>query len=345
MKNDLDTLQLNLEYGQIIKFDSKYNILGPSDENFKKYEKLFKNAEIALPVFLLKFHKIEIKTSQTFLKFKLLKTPKKIQNFFSTQQNIKKLIDINSPKNLDINEKKIIKIFKKLNVLPFPVFLNDSKSRKNSKFTFRIDQISKSLNVSKIVYRNSTSLPLKNNHDVKILLFDDIILKSTHYALVFNEKSKSKKINVRIHSSCLTGDLMGSQRCDCGYQLNTAIDFMNNNSGKGIIIYLNQEGRGLGIHNKIISYNIQETGWDTYAADNILGFSGDERNYKSAIKILKHLKINNINLITNNPEKINSLNKRGIKVSQVIKIKPDVNKFNKEYMKTKKNIGKHLLNL
>ena len=81
MKNDLDILQLNLEYGQIIKFDSKYNILGPSDENFKKYEKLFKNAEIALPVFLLKYHKIEIKTSQTFLKFKLLKSPKKIQNF------------------------------------------------------------------------------------------------------------------------------------------------------------------------------------------------------------------------------------------------------------------------
>ena len=345
MKNDLDILQLNLEYGQIIKFDSKYNILGPSDENFKKYEKLFKNAEIALPVFLLKFHKIEIKTSQTFLKFKLLKSPKKIQNFFSTQQNIKKLIDINFPKNLDINEKKIIKIFKKLNVLPFPIFLKDNKNRKKSKFTFRINQISKSLNVSKIVYRNSTSLPLKNNHDVKILLFDDIILKSTHYALVFNEKSKSKKINVRIHSSCLTGDIMGSQRCDCGYQLNTAIDFMNNNSCKGIIIYLNQEGRGLGIHNKIISYNIQETGWDTYAADNILGFSGDERNYKSAIKILKHLNINNINLITNNPEKINSLNKRGIKVSQVIKIKPGVNKFNKEYMKTKKNIGKHLLNL
>ena len=188
-------------------------------------------------------------------------------------------------------------------------------------------------------------MPLKNNHDVKILLFDDVVLKSTHYALVFNEKSKSKKINVRIHSSCLTGDLMGSQRCDCGYQLNTAIDYMNNNSGRGIIIYLNQEGRGLGIHNKIISYNIQETGWDTYAADNILGFSGDERDYKSAIKILKYLKIQDVNLITNNPEKINSLNTHGIKISKVIKIKPGVNKFNKDYMKTKKNIGKHLLNL
>jgi 3,4-dihydroxy 2-butanone 4-phosphate synthase/GTP cyclohydrolase II len=76
-----------------------------------------------------------------------------------------------------------------------------------------------------------------------------------------------------------------------------------------------------------------------------LGFSGDERDYKSAIKILKYLKINNINLITNNPDKISSLNKQGIKVTQIIKIKPGINKFNKEYMKTKKNIGKHLLNL
>ena len=84
MKNDLDILQLNLEYGQIIKFDSKYNILGPSDENFKKYEKLFKNAEIALPVFLLKFHKIEIKTSQTFLNLNYLKVQKNSKFFFNS---------------------------------------------------------------------------------------------------------------------------------------------------------------------------------------------------------------------------------------------------------------------
>ena len=345
MKNDLDKLQLNLEYGQVIKFNNNYNILNPSDKNFKKYDKFIKNSEIALPVFLLKFHEIEINTSQNFLKFKLKKNPKKIQSFFKSQKNIKSFIDINAPQSLDINEKKIINIFKKLNILPFPIFLKDSKGQKNSIASFKINEISKSLNVSRIVFRNSTSLPLKNNHDVKILLFDDVVLKSTHYALVFNEKSKSKKINVRIHSSCLTGDLMGSQRCDCGYQLNTAIDYMNDNSGRGVIIYLNQEGRGLGIHNKIISYNIQETGWDTYAADNILGFSGDERDYKSAIKILKYLKIQDVNLITNNPEKINSLNMHGIKISKVIKIKPGVNKFNKDYMKTKKNIGKHLLNL
>ena len=306
MKNDLDKLQLNLEYGQIIKFDNKYNILNPTDENFKKYDSRIKDSEIALPIFLLKFHGIEIKTSENFLKFKLEKNPKKIQSFFSKRQNIKKFINLDTPQNLDINEKKLINIFKKLNILPFPIFLKDRKKKNDSKVSFNINEISKSLNISKVVFRNSTSLPLKNNHDVKILLFDDTVLKSTHYALVFNENSRSKKTNVRIHSSCLTGDLMGSQRCDCGYQLNTAIDYMNNNSSKGIIVYLNQEGRGLGIHNKIISYNIQETGWDTYAADNILGFSGDERDYKSAIKILKYLKVNNINLITNNPEKISS---------------------------------------
>jgi GTP cyclohydrolase II len=345
MKNDLDKLQLNLEYGQIIKFNNKYNILNPTDENFKKYGSRIKDSEIALPIFLLKFHGIEIKTSENFLKFKLEKNPKKIQSFFTKRQNIKRFINLDTPQNLDANEKKLINIFKKLNILPFPILLKDSKKKNDSKVSFNINEISKSLNISKVVFRNSTSLPLKNNHDVKILLFDDTVLKSTHYALVFNENSRSKKTNVRIHSSCLTGDLMGSQRCDCGYQLNTAIDYMNNNPSKGVIVYLNQEGRGLGIHNKIISYNIQETGWDTYAADKILGFSGDERDYKSAIKILKYLKVNNINLITNNPEKISSLNKNGIKVSQVIKIRPGVNKFNKEYMRTKKNIGKHLLNL
>ena len=111
MKNDLDKLQLNLEYGQVIKFNNNYNILNPSDKNFKKYDKFIKNSEIALPVFLLKFHGIEINTSQNFLKFKLKKNPKKIQSFFISEKNIKSFIDINAPQSLDINEKKIINIF------------------------------------------------------------------------------------------------------------------------------------------------------------------------------------------------------------------------------------------
>ena len=138
---------------------------------------------------------------------------------------------------------------------------------------------------------------------------------------------------------------MGSQKCDCGYQLESAIDFMSKGKVMSILIYLNQEGRGLGIHNKIISYNIQEKGWDTYQADNILGFSGDERDYKAAVKILKFFKVKKLKLITNNPEKIEYLKNNKINVEKIIKIKPRVNSFNKKYLVTKKIIGRHLLNL
>tara|TARA_Y100000768_G_C23978509_1_gene684347 strand:+ start:401 stop:1435 length:1035 start_codon:yes stop_codon:yes gene_type:complete len=344
MKHDLDRLQLELEYGQIINFDNKKYILSSSDENFKKYNKLIYKSEIALPVDLLKFHGIDIKTTEKFVKFKIIKNPKSIQSFFE-KKKISKIIDIGSGVKLDNSEKKIITIFKKLNLLPFPIFFKKIQISEKKYYLFHLNIIVGALKKSKIVYRNSTSLPLKKNHNVKIMLFDDLILKTTHYALIFNEDKKKQDPLVRIHSSCLTGDLMGSQRCDCGYQLNSAIDHIARNKSQGVIIYLNQEGRGLGIHNKIISYNIQETGWDTYEADNILGFSGDERDYSVAIKILQHLKISSLRLITNNPEKISALDKKNIVVSKIVKIKPGVNKFNRNYLKTKKNIGKHFLKI
>ena len=188
-------------------------------------------------------------------------------------------------------------------------------------------------------------MPLKKNKNVQIVLFDDLVLRNTHYALIFNQNKKKPIPAVRIHSSCLTGDLMGSQKCDCGYQLQSAIEFMSKSKNMSILIYLNQEGRGLGIHNKIISYNIQENGWDTYQADNILGFSGDERDYKAAIEILKYFKISKLDLITNNPEKIEYLKNNKIKVDKIIKIKPGINSHNLKYLETKKTIGKHLLKL
>ena len=343
MRLDLDRLQLEFEYGQIVNFNDKSNVLCSSNENFKKYDRLIDKSEIALPVYLLKFHGFNIQTTEEFLKFKISKNPKDIQKFF--KKNISKIIDIDSGLKLNKFEKNIINVLKKLNILPFPIFIKKKIPGFKSHYPFNLKDIIKSLKKTEIVFRDSTSLPLKKNHDVKIMLFDDLILKTTHYALIFNEKYNTQNPLVRIHSSCLTGDLMGSLRCDCGYQLNSAIDFISKNKSKGIIIYLNQEGRGLGIHNKIISYNIQENGWNTYEADNVLGFSGDERDYSSAIKILKYLKVKKLSLITNNPEKISSLSKSNIKVSKVIKIKAGINKFNKDYLKTKKNIGKHLLKL
>ena len=342
MSDDLNRLHIELDYGEIVNFNNLYYTFAASEENFKKYNKILIGSYIALPVLLLKYHGLNIKTSEQFLKFPLIKKPKKINDLLRNEK-ITNYIDIDKNINLNSAEKKIISIFKKLNILPFPVFLK--KKLYKSKFKFDLTKIKRLLNKSKIIFKDSTSLPLKKNNEVQIFLFDDLILKNTHYALVFNQKKQSTSPIIRIHSSCLTGDLMGSQKCDCGYQLESSIDFMSKSKEMSILIYLNQEGRGLGIHNKIISYNIQEHGWDTYQADNILGFSGDERDYNAAVKILKFFKIKKLKLITNNPEKIEYLRNNKISVEKMIKIKPGINQFNKKYLVTKKLIGKHLLNL
>ena len=342
MSGDVNRLHIELDYGEVVNFDERYFVLSTTEDNLKKDNNLLIGSYIALPVFLLKYHNTNIDSAEEFLKFKIIKKPKKIIDFFESQK-ILKLLDIHNYTKLDHSEKTIISIFKKLNILPFPIFLK--KKPQNLKFFFNLNYIKKLISKPKIVYKDSTNLPLKNNNNVQILIFDDLTLKNTHYALVFNRNYKNPIPTIRVHSSCLTGDLMGSQKCDCGYQLQTAIDYMSKSKKMGILIYLNQEGRGLGIHNKIISYNIQEKGWDTYQADNILGFSGDERDYKTAAEILKFFKVKKFNVITNNPEKIEFLRKNRFYINKVIKIKPGVNRHNKKYLETKKFIGNHLLNL
>lgn len=342
MKNDLSRLLIELDYGEIINFNNDYFAFAASEENFQKNNKKLIGSLITLPVLLLKHQAINIKTSEQFLKFPIIKKPKKINDLLESGE-LAKFIDTKKSIKLNSSEKKIISIFKKLNFLPFLVFLNKKPS--GIKFQFDLNQIKKSINELDLIFKDSTSLPLEKNKNVKIFLFEDLILKKTHYALTFNQKEKISTPSVRIHSSCITGDLMGSQKCDCGYQLETAIDYMSKNQNMGILIYLNQEGRGLGIHNKIMSYNIQENGLDTYQADNILGFSGDERDYRSAIEILKFFKVKRLELITNNPDKIDYLKKNNIRVNKVIKIKAGINSHNLKYLRTKKLIGKHLLSL
>jgi len=341
MSDDFNRLHVELDYGEIVNFNNLYYTFSASEENFKKHDKILIGSLIALPIHLLNYHGEKIKTSEQFLKFPIIKKPKKINDLLKNK--ISNFINIKKYSKLDSSEKKILSIFKKLNILPFPIFLKQKPNQ--LKFIFDLSKIKRSLNKSKIIYRDSTSLPLKKNKNVQIVLFDDLILRNTHYALIFNQNKKIPIPAVRIHSSCLTGDLMGSQKCDCGYQLQSAIEFMSKSKKMCVLIYLNQEGRGLGIHNKIISYNIQENGWDTYQADNILGFSGDERDYKAATEILKYFKIKKLDLITNNPEKIEYLKNNKIKVDKIIKIKPGINSHNLKYLDTKKTIGKHLLKL
>ena len=144
---------------------------------------------------------------------------------------------------------------------------------------------------------------------------------------------------VRVHSECFTGDVLHSMRCDCGEQLDLAMERIAK-KGKGIIVYSRQEGRGIGLVNKLKAYNLQDEGLDTVEANIALGFNAELRNYKNAAKILKNLGVKKINLMTNNPSKVEDLVKEGFDVTQT-KHSSKPNKENKEYLKTKAEKMRH----
>ncbi|NUN11481.1 GTP cyclohydrolase II [Candidatus Micrarchaeota archaeon] len=155
--------------------------------------------------------------------------------------------------------------------------------------------------------------------------------------LVISKGKISGEVIVRIHSKCVTGDVFHSKRCDCREQLEKSLEIISREGG--VIIYLDQEGRGIGLFNKINAYALQDLGRDTFQANRELGFQDDERNYEDAIEILKKLKISKIVLITNNELKIQALQNHGFQV-RVLKIKSTANKFNKQYLKSKKEKNK-----
>jgi len=177
-----------------------------------------------------------------------------------------------------------------------------------------------------------------------LTLFEDETNKE-HLLLSKGEiRDLKEPLLVRIHSECLTGDVFGSNRCDCGEQLHQAMRMIEAN-GAGAILYLRQEGRGIGLKNKLKAYQLQEDGLDTFDANIALGFKPDERDYRFAAQILKSFGIEKINLLTNNPNKIEQLNAFGIDVVQRIPLEIDPEKENIHYMKTKKEKFHHLLSI
>jgi len=156
--------------------------------------------------------------------------------------------------------------------------------------------------------------------------------------LVIFSKNLPEVPNVRIHSECLTGDAIGSIKCDCQAQLNYALDFINENDG--IVIYLRQEGRDIGLLNKVNAYNLQDGGLDTVEANHQLGFKDDERTYEVVDFIFDYLHINKINLLSNNPNKLNNLK---VKVVSRIPIKVGKTEHNTDYLQVKKDKMDHLL--
>jgi len=149
-------------------------------------------------------------------------------------------------------------------------------------------------------------------------------------------------VAVRIHSACLTGDLFGSLRCDCGEQLKGSLRLFAEQGG-GVLLYMSQEGRDIGLANKLRAYALQEQGFDTVDADQILGFGSDERAYGAAVQMLKTLKIDRVQLLTNNPEKVNAVRDAGIEVVNRLPLYGTLNRHNVAYVKAKAERSGHWL--
>ena len=187
--------------------------------------------------------------------------------------------------------------------------------------------------------------PLPTKHGTfKMIGFSNTLDFKEHVALVFGDIKNKENVLVRVHSECLTGDAFGSLKCDCGSQLDKALENIATN-GSGVLLYMRQEGRGIGLLNKIKAYNLQSQGKDTVEANTLLGFEPDLRDFAVAAQMIKLLDIKSINLMTNNPKKINDLEKYGINITNRTHIEFPPNPCNSYYLKTKKEKMNHFLKI
>lgn len=180
--------------------------------------------------------------------------------------------------------------------------------------------------------------------DFTLTAYKQINTGRTHLALHKGEWKKNEEVLVRVHSSCITGDIFGSCRCDCGPQLQTAMKMVEE-AGKGVIVYMNQEGRGIGLINKLKAYKLQEEGFDTVEANLKLGFKGDERDYGVGAQIISDLGVRKLKLMTNNPTKRAGLIGYGLEIVENVPIEIESNVHNETYLRTKKDKMGHQLKL
>lgn len=184
-------------------------------------------------------------------------------------------------------------------------------------------------------------LPLANASDTRVLAFRPADGGREHLALIVGAPEAPGPVLVRLHSECLTGDLLGSLKCDCGDQLRGAIASIGK-AGAGILLYLAQEGRGIGLISKLKAYELQDQGFDTIEANQRLGFEADEREFQAAAEILKYLGFTSVRLLTNNPDKVASLARFGIEIAEQVAHSFPANPHNEAYLATKKAKAGHL---
>lgn len=192
-----------------------------------------------------------------------------------------------------------------------------------------------------IEFSNTANLPTTYG-DFTLISFKETGSFHEHCVLIKGEVQDQEDITIRIHSECLTGDIFTSLKCDCGEQLHESLRIISE-KGQGMILYLRQEGRGIGLFNKVNAYALQDQGQDTIQANHSLGFETDLRDFSIAIEALQHLGIKSVHLLSNNPEKIGVLAHSGIEVKSVIPLIIEANTHNHDYLKTKKEALNHLL--
>jgi GTP cyclohydrolase II len=163
-----------------------------------------------------------------------------------------------------------------------------------------------------------------------------------HYAIEIGRPDRAQPVLARLHSACFTGDVLGSLKCDCGAQLNAALAQMGT-AGEGVLLYLQQEGRGIGLANKMRAYSLQDQGFDTVEANHRLGFEDDERDFRLGADILKALGFSSVRLLTNNPAKIAMMERNGVAVTERVPLKVGEGHLNRAYLQTKARKSGHLL--
>ncbi|MBI5303694.1 MAG: GTP cyclohydrolase II [Chloroflexi bacterium] len=180
--------------------------------------------------------------------------------------------------------------------------------------------------------------------EFRLCLYENNQDRKEHLALVMGNVRDQDNVLARIHSECFTGDVLGSLRCDCGEQLARAMQLIAA-QGTGVVVYLRQEGRGIGLLSKLRAYNLQDAGYDTVDANLKLGHDVDERDYTPASLILRDLGVRSVRLITNNPRKLDALDRLGVQITARVPIQPTVHSQNRGYLDTKARRMNHLLDL
>ena len=241
-----------------------------------------------------------------------------------------------------------LSLCKKARLLPASILLNISKSIRDELVSSQISESNiddlkiKSEEANFLPTLSSAQLPISGHQNISLTVFREVTDLTEHYAIVFGDPKNTQPVLTRVHSACFTGDLLGSEKCDCGEQFSVSMSKMRN-EGNGVLLYLNQEGRGIGLANKMRAYHLQNIGFDTVDANHRLGFEDDERDLEIAAKILKSLGVSNIKLMTNNPKKIELLTNNGVTVKERVPLIVGMNPNNEDYLKTKAKKSGHLL--